>query len=147
MSIDSQIKDGVLHIIYKNAKDIPKNILQLANAYEGDKMSRIGFNIPISFIKKHDKNNEVLLKHKNIEYIIVYKKGDVITKMHELQHAKYHMDSKFKESVKKLWESLTEKYKTNVLKMLKKMGYPDDDNILLDEFQAYYYTEKSNFFN
>ena len=31
--------------------------------------------------------------------------------------------------------------------MLKKMGYPDDkEEILIDEFQAYYYTEKKNFF-
>jgi hypothetical protein len=81
----------------------------------------------------------------NIKYIIVYKKGDVLTKNHEMCHAKYGMDDTYRSDVKKLWESCTDPYKKKVRDMLKKMKYPDDENILLDEFQAYFFTEKGLF--
>jgi hypothetical protein len=68
-----------------------------------------------------------------------------MTKKHELQHAKYYIDNEFRESVKKLWDSFDSKYKTKVISMLQKMGYPE--HVMLDEFQAYYFTEKPNFFN
>jgi hypothetical protein len=80
----------------------------------------------------------------NAKYIIIYKKGDVKTKKHELQHAKYYIDDEYKKYVEKLFHNFSEKYKNNALKMLKKMNYPD--HVLLDEFQAYYFTEKENFF-
>ena len=36
--------------------------------------------------------------------------------------------------------------KMGIVDMLLKMKYKNDNKILIDEFQAYYYTEKSNFF-
>ena len=61
-------------------------------------------------------------------------------------HAKYYMDEKYKENVNKIWKNMKESSKKKVIDMLKKMGYPEEENILIDEFQAYYYTEKKNFF-
>ncbi len=137
-------KDRILHIIYKNITNIPNDIISISNKYEGNIKTRIGFNIPMSFIKKIDPKH--IYTHYNVDYIIVYKKGDILTKNHELQHAKFHMDKQYREQVYSLWNSLTITYKNNVIKLLKKMNYPNNEDILIDEFQAYYFTEKKNFF-
>jgi hypothetical protein len=50
---------------------------------------------------------------------------------------------KYKKNIKKRWTEMDEKNKDKV----KKMGYPqNNEDILIDEFKAYYYSEKSNFF-
>ena len=67
-------------------------------------------------------------------------------KKKELESLKYYMDEKYKENVNKIWKNMKESSKKKVIDMLKKMGYPEEENILIDEFQAYYYTEKKNFF-
>ena len=137
-------KDNILHIIYTKIEHISKCIIDIANAYEGNMKQRIGFNFPISFVKKINPKSKLLSY--GVEYIIVYKKGDIQTKKHELQHAKYYMDELYRKEVKELWESFSEKYRDRILDLLKKMKYPDQTEILLDEFQAYYFTEKPNFF-
>jgi len=138
------VEHQILHIIYKDINEIPKHIMDLCNAYEGEIKQRIGFNFPMTFVKKTDPKSD-LLKYET-DYVIVYKKGDISTKKHELQHARYHMDSEYKKQVHTLWASFTESHKNQILLQLKKMKYPDNMDILMDEFQAYYFTEKSNFF-
>lgn len=138
------VEHQILHIIYKDINEIPKNIIDICNAYEGEIKQRIGFNFPMTFVKKTDPKSD-LLKY-NTDYVIAYKKGDIPTKKHELQHARYYMDTEYKKQVHKLWESFSDSYKTQILLQLKKMKYPDNMDILIDEFQAYYFTEKSNFF-
>ncbi len=140
------IIDNVLHIEYSKETDIPTYIVDLADKYEGKIKNRIGFNLPMDFVKKENVKKYKEYSELNIKYIIVYKKGDVLTKKHELQHAKYGMNQAFRNDVRKFWRSLSEKSKSNVLAMLKKMNYPDNEDILIDEFQAYYFTEKKGFF-
>ena len=139
------VEDQIVHCIYDSVEEI-NDLNKVADEYEGKISGRYGMNFPLNIIKKSDSNiiKEILKYKKSAEYIIVYKKGDIQTKKHELQHAKYYLDAKFREEVKLLWDSLKDKYKSNVLFMLKKMGYPD--HVVLDEFQAYYFTEKENFF-
>jgi|Laugresu1bdmlbsd_1035121.scaffolds.fasta_scaffold28976_2 hypothetical protein len=149
-------KDQVLHIIYKNLKKIPSYINAIANEYEGKIENRIGINFPMSFVSSFyskDKNNQnadllvFLKKYSNNFYVIVYKKGDVITKLHEEFHAKYHMDEDHRKNVKKIWHSLDKESKKRIIEMLEKMKYPkDNEEILIDEFQAYFFTEQKNFF-
>ena len=134
--------DNVLHIVYKDV--IPEYIIKIADIYEGKIDNRIGINFPMDIVKKDKGDNK--LKKYNCEYVIVYKKGDKLTKEHELMHAKYYMDNNYKENIKKIWREMDNKNKDKVKKMLKNMGYPDNEEILIDEFQAYYYTEKANFF-
>jgi len=135
--------DNVLHVIYKDK--IPLEIIDIADMYEGKIENRIGINFPMNIVHSYGGENKI--KNYNCSYVIVYKKGDKLTKEHELMHAKYYMDNNYKEKVKKMWEDMDGKNKEKVKKMLKKMGYPEDkEDILIDEFQAYYYTEKSNFF-
>jgi len=131
--------DNVLHIVYNDI--IPDDIIKIADVYEGKIDNRIGINFPMDIVDKYNQ-----LKKYNCNYVIVYKKGDKLTKEHELMHAKYYMDENYKEKIKKIWIDMDDKNKDKVKKMLKKMGYPENEDILIDEFQAYYYTEKLNFF-
>ena len=142
-----QIVDRVLHIIYiqkdKTSNDF-KNICQISEIYEGVKTSSfIGFNFPMKIVPS---NNSLYKYKKDADYVIVYKNGDKHTKMHELCHAKFYINKEYKESVYSLWNSLTKLSKKNIINMLLKMKYKNEREILIDEFQAYYYTEKSNFF-
>jgi hypothetical protein len=138
------VKDKILHIIYTSKHDITREIIDIANSYEGEIENRFGFNFPASFVKKVKPKSSLLIY--NADYIIVYKKGDIQTKRHELQHALYCLDSVFKSNVVTLWNSFSEHYRQNIIQQLLQMNYPNNFEILLDEFQAYYYTEKPNFF-
>jgi hypothetical protein len=145
-----KIEENILHIEYDSAKKIPDYIYEIADEYEGKIKNRLGFNFPMKFAldfsKKKNKKAFDLLGKIDAKYVIVYKKGDVLTKKHEMCHAKYALDLSYQEKVKQLWNSLSTSYKDNVIKMLKKMNYPENTEILIDEFQAYYYTEKKGFF-
>jgi hypothetical protein len=144
LNSDCDYKDvnNVLHIIYTD--NIPEDVIEIADIYEGKIKNRIGINFPMNIVDKYKGDSNI--KKYNCDYIIVYKKGDKLTKEHELMHAKYYMDEKYKEKVKNIWKDMEDKNKDKVKKMLKKMGYPENEDILIDEFQAYYYTEKTNFF-
>jgi hypothetical protein len=56
------------------------------------------------------------------------------------------MDPVFQREVKELWESFSASFQKRTTQQLLKMNYPNNPDILLDEFQAYYFTEKPNFF-
>ena len=137
-------ENRVLHVVYLSPEDIPPFIIEIADKYEGHVKSRIGFNFPLSRLVFS--SYPQLKAFQDCQYAIVYKRGDVLTKKHELQHAKYYMDPQFKQEVLKLWTSFSEKFRSNALGMLRRMNYQDNMEILLDEFQAYYFTEKPNFF-
>ena len=143
-TLDCEYKevDNVLHLIYNDI--IPDDIINIADIYEGKINNRIGINFPMNIVHKYKEDTHI--KKYDCEYVIVYKKGDKLTKEHELMHAKYYMDEKYKEKIKKIWKDMEDKNKDKIKNMLKKMGYPDNEDILIDEFQAYYYTEKTNFF-
>ena len=149
-----KVQDNVLHIEYSLLKDIPEYVFQIADEYEGKIKNRLGFNFPMSFALKYTKEKnkkafEILsgfYKNDKANYVIVYKKGDIQTKKHELCHAKFALDQTYKESVLKLFYSFSDTYRATIKKLLKEMKYPDDESILIDEFQAYYYTERKGFF-
>lgn len=156
--VEYNCNDDILHIVYR--KTIPKYISDIADIYEGKINDRIGINFPIDVVKKwntdknckhstHSKNSKNSINEytDKAKYVVVYKKGDKLTKDHEMLHAKYYMDKEYKEKVIEIWNSMKKESKKKVLSMLKKMGYPEDnEELLIDEFQAYYYTEKDNFF-
>lgn len=145
-NIEYKCVDGVVHIIYSNI--IPTYIEEIADMYEGKIDNRIGINFPINIALKYNgKGSENITRFNDAKYVIVYKKGDKLTKEHELMHAKYYMDEKYKEKINNIWCDMKERSRDKVINILKKMGYPEDkEDILIDEFQAYYYTEKKNFF-
>lgn len=143
------VKEGVLHGIYNTQKDLPKEVLSLATVYEGEIPGRVGWNIPFSFLRcQEDVYSKSLINTygKIAEYLVVYSKNDIQTKKHELLHAKYAMDQNYRKKIHTLWESLIPDDKTRIRNVLCQLHYPDDPEIQLDEFQAYYYTERSSFF-
>jgi hypothetical protein len=137
-----KVENSILHIIYNDKKDeIYHSISKWADEYEGKVNNRIGVNFPLT-----SKHKNLFDKYGKASYLVMYKKGDVNTKLHELQHARYYLDSTFRAEVQSLWEKIEKSSKNVILGMLKRMGYPDHPDILIDEFQAYYFTEKPNFF-
>ena len=81
-----------------------------------------------------------------VTYLIVYPAKDIQTKKHELLHARYAMDPTYRQQVMTLWKSLSLAHQTKVLRVLRDLQYPEREELLVDEFQAYYFTEPSRFF-
>lgn len=143
-------KEKVLHIIYeekeRNGKEF-ENIYNISKIHEGVEIpisTIAGLNFPMKTVPK---KNLLRKYEKDCDYVIVYKKGDKITKLHELCHAKYDMNMEYKKSCVELWNFLDKTSKKNVKKMLEKMKYNVNNlEIVMDEFQAYFHTEKPNFF-
>ena len=139
-----RVKDRVLHFIYQHLADVPDFVIAISDAYEGPIKDRIGFNFPMSIVKQVDPKSSLLSY--DADYFIGYQTRDLLTKRHELQHAKYHMNTTYQADVKKMWESLDSRSQAQVTQRLLQMNYPNNPAILVDEFQAYYFTEKPNFF-
>jgi hypothetical protein len=139
------VKEGpILHLIYDDHRDLPAEFCSACDAYEGSIKGRVGWNVPATMVKTHNPKSP-LLKYK-AEYIIAYKKGDIQAKRHELQHARFYLDKDYQQEVRQLWNSFSASFQQSVTTLLQKMKYPNDPHILLDEFQAYYFTEKPHFF-
>lgn len=137
-------RDQILHVMYeKSIEQVPSSILEICNRYEGAIQGRMGCNFPMSFVRNHLPQHTLLRTYPTTVYVILYKKGDRLTKLHELQHARYHMDAAFRDQVQLLWKSIHPNSQAKILMLLRKMGYPE--HVLLDEFQAYYYTEPTLF--
>jgi hypothetical protein len=142
MPITYQVRKRILHIIYDVLSELPDIIYTAANVYEGNIPDRIGFNFPMRILQQFI---TPLTKYE-ADYVITYQANDLNTKRHELQHAKYDMDIEYQKKVQRLWKSFSPSFQNSVLQKLRKMNYPDHPRILMDEFQAYYFTEKKGFF-
>jgi hypothetical protein len=139
------VQEGpILHLIYDDHRDLPADFRNACDAYEGAVKGRIGWNVPASVIQTHSPKSPLL--HYNARYVIAYKKGDIQTKRHELQHARFYLDPEYQKEVRQLWNSFSEPVQQSIITLLRQMKYPNDPHILLDEFQAYYFTEKPHFF-
>ena len=54
------------------------------------------------------------------------------------------MDKEYKQKIDEEWNNIEENKRKKIIAFLKKLGY--DDKVFIDEYQAYRYTEKDNFF-
>jgi hypothetical protein len=141
------IQDRILHGAYEKREEVPTEVDFLATQYEGAIPKRTGWNIPMVFIEQYATKHSFLRTYITIaDYMIVYPRNDIQTKKHELLHAWYGIRPDYREQVSRLWESLTDKERDRVRMVLRNLCYPDNPAIQLDEFQAYYYTEKPSFF-
>lgn len=131
----------VLIFHFSTKERMNESLAPISNAYEGAlKQNREGHNFPSSYIPKE----HALYKHihSNCVYIIgVY---TPLSLHHELLHARYYADSEYKEQIHNEWNSLSDVVKNHITLFLKRLGYRDD--VIIDEYQAYKYTEKPNFF-
>jgi len=134
------IKDNILIVNFCGNKKLMNDTLDpLSNEYEGPLVNRQGHNFPASFIPK----THTLFPHKDkCAYVIGVL--NTTSLQHELLHAKFYIDVVYRESIIKEWSSLTADTRTKITLYLKRLGY--SDKVIIDEYQAYRYTEKPNFF-
>ncbi len=134
------IKNDILILNFRGNKNKMNEILDpISNNYEGIILGRIGHNFPSIFIP----TNHLLSKYKSkCKYVIGFYKIEDLE--HELLHAKYYLDSNYKSMIDKEWKNLDSNKREHLIKFLKKLGYSDD--VLIDEYQAYRYSEPNNFF-
>lgn len=78
------------------------------------------------------------------EYVIGWKRGDDLTRRHELQHARFALDAEFRKETEKRWNGLSVKQREMITEFLLRCGYPLE--VHLDEFQAYFHTERDGVF-
>jgi mRNA-degrading endonuclease RelE of RelBE toxin-antitoxin system len=142
MNYEIDKDDKRLLIIRFNDKSLMNNTLsKISERYEGLLVNAEGYNFPASYVTKSDKIYDFVRGNK-IEYIIgVYNFNSI---QHEKLHAKYYLDETYKNKINKEWKELDETIRNHITAFLKKLGYCD--KVLIDEYQAYRYTEKNNFF-
>jgi len=136
-----QIDKQLLIIRFKNKAVMNKALSAISERYEGLSGNLEGHNFPASYVQKRDSIYDMVQKHK-IEYVIgIY---HVNSLEHEKLHAKYYLDATYKKKIDEEWAQLDDVKKGKIIQFLTKLGYCE--KVLVDEYQAYRYTEKPNFF-
>ena len=142
MNYEIDKNDSRLLIVRFNNKISMNNALsKISKRYEQIETIAEGYNFPASFVEKTDIIYDFVKKNK-IEYVIGIYSGKSF--QHEKLHAKYFLDEEYKKKIDKEWEELDETKRNKIITFLKKLGYCD--KVIIDEYQAYRYTEKDNFF-
>jgi len=139
-------QNDLVILLFNNSKKVMNETLDdISNKYEGIINEREGHNFPTSIIPKDHKIYKMLknlIDFNETKYLIAYySKGNI---QHELLHAKYYIDEKYREEINKEWSLLEDNKREAIINFLKRIGYSDD--VIIDKYQAYRYTEKSNFF-
>lgn len=114
---------------------------KISQRYEQMEAVAEGYNFPSESVEKTDEIYNFVKKN-NIEYIIGVYSGKSI--QHERLHAKYYLDAEYKKKIDDEWEQMDAKKREKIMDFLKRLGYCD--KVIVDEYQAYRYSEKSNFF-
>lgn len=131
----------LLIVRFKNKVTMNTALSKISERYEGLSGNAEGHNFPASYIEKSDIIYDFVKKNK-IEYVIgIY---NVNSFQHEKLHAKYYLDQEYKKKIDEEWNILEPEKRDKIVAFLKRLGYCD--KVLIDEYQAYRYTEKSNFF-
>jgi hypothetical protein len=136
-----KIYPKLLILRFSNKKSMNEELGDISNRYEGLSILE-GHNFPASFIKKTDRIYNFVKKNK-IEYVIGIYNSDSL--LHEKLHAKYYFDKKYKQQIDQEWNNIDVNKKNKIITFLKNLGY--NDKVLIDEYQAYKYSEKDNFFD
>lgn len=135
-----KLENQVLILHFEGNRDKMNEILDpISNIYEGVLVNREGHNFPSSYIPK----SHILYKYKNDSvYVIGVYNGKSVN--HELLHARFYMDISYKNRIIQEWNELPATKRDYLVSFLKRLGY--SDAVLIDEYQAYRYSESSNFF-
>jgi len=134
------LKNNILIVNFVGNKENMNRLLDpISNNYEGTMKNREGHNFPSNYIPE----NHLLTLYKNqCKYVIgIYHPKSIA---HELLHAKYFMENDYREKIKREWNELPESTRNYLTNFLKKLGY--SEKVWIDEYQAYKYSEPSNFF-
>ena len=134
------LKNNILIVNFVGNKENMNRLLDpISNNYEGTMKNREGHNFPSNYIPE----DHLLTSYKNqCKYVIgIYHPKSIA---HELLHAKYFMENDYREKIKREWNELPESTRNYLTNFLKKLGY--SEKVWIDEYQAYKYSEPSNFF-
>jgi hypothetical protein len=133
-----KIQDDILILRFKNNHNMNKILDPISNVYEGVIINRIGHNFPIEFVPE----NHILSTYKkSVKYVIAI--SNFKNLKHEMLHAKYYLDKTYRDKIIDEFNSLDQDKRSHIQNVLTKMSYPEDKWI--DEYQAYTYSEKDNF--
>lgn len=134
--------DNRILIVKFNSKEKMNKILdKISNRYEGELINREGHNFPSDYIIKTDEIYKFVIVN-NIKYIIgIYNSKSI---KHEELHAKFYLDINYRTKIQNEWNNMDSKKRNHITIFLKKLGY--SDKVIIDEYQAYRYSEKDNFF-
>ena len=142
MKYEIDKEDNRLLILRFSDRTTMNNALsKISQRYEQMEAVAEGYNFPAESVEKTDEIYNFVKKNK-IEYIIGVYSGKSI--QHERLHAKYYLDSEYKKKIDDEWEEMDAKKREKIMDFLKRLGYCD--KVIVDEYQAYRYSEKSNFF-
>ncbi len=134
------IRNNILIINFKGNRHKMNEILDpVSNSYEGLIINRTGHNFPSNYIP----DVHILFKYKTqCKYVVgIYRTTDLA---HELLHAKFYLEPAYRTKIINEWDNLESDKRTSIINFLKKLGYTD--KVLIDEYQAYRYSEPENFF-
>jgi hypothetical protein len=138
--IQIKVDNQILIVRFKSKSHMNQILDSLSNEYEGILKNREGHNFPSTFIPI--KSHFLSPYKKSCAYVIgSYNSGGLA---HELLHAKYYVNSNYRESINKEWAELSGKTRACITQFLKSLGYAD--KVIIDEYQAYRYSEPENFF-
>lgn len=136
--MEINIEDQLMILRFKSEKYMNQILDPISNSYEGIISNRLGHNFPIEFVP----DNHILSPYKkNVKYIVAVANHKHLA--HELLHAKFYLDEPYREKIINEYNQMNILKKTHINLSLKKMSYPEDKWI--DEYQAYTYSEKDNF--
>jgi hypothetical protein len=136
----TSIKNDILVINFKGDRKKMNELLDpLSNKYEGHILNRTGHNFPSEYITK---NHKLFQYRSKCKYVIgIYRIADLA---HEILHAKFYLDINYKNKIELEWKELNIDKREYITCFLKKLGY--SDRVIIDEYQAYRYSESNNFF-
>jgi hypothetical protein len=138
--IQIKVENKILIVKFKSKEFMNSILDSLSNNYEGILKNRQGHNFPAKFIP--DKSHMLSEYKSSCEYVIgMYNPSGMA---HELLHAKYYIDQSYRNKIIQEWNGLTKFQQTHITQFLKSIGY--SEQVIIDEYQAYRYTEKENFF-
>jgi hypothetical protein len=138
--------DLVLLNFNKSKNNMNELLDDISNKYEGIIQEREKHNFPLSNIPKNHKIYKILNKlidFTETKYLIAIYDTN-INIQYELLHAKYYIDLKYKNEIIEEWNLLDVTKKEVIINFFKNVGYLDD--VIIDKYQAYKYSNKSIFF-
>lgn len=86
---------------------------------------------------------KLLETYKNIEYVVAWRRGDVAAKVHELAHSRWALNRAHRAAIIAAWEGLPPLFQMHIRRVLVRLGYEDSDDVIIDEFGAYWLTERN----
>lgn len=142
MKYEIDKEDNRLLILrFADRKTMNNALSKISQRYEQMEAVAEGYNFPAEVVEKTDEIYDFVKKNK-IAYIIGVYSGKSI--QHERLHAKYYLDEEYKKKIDDEWSEMDVKKREKISDFLKRLGYCD--KVIVDEYQAYRYSEKSNFF-